>query len=158
MKAYGALTPRLSEDTVKVYTLNRFDKLREQLLYNAELVACRRSLEAAGFASDLTVHGLGPGNMFVRPEIAWSTILALQTYSQRRTHGRIVGLGCRSIVISREFDPTVRELIRACGPRAIFVVSEDILGLREMGAYGRPPVTCSTNPDTNPRIPQRQRD
>mmetsp|Transcript_45142 Transcript_45142/g.144591 ORF Transcript_45142/g.144591 Transcript_45142/m.144591 type:complete len:102 (-) Transcript_45142:380-685(-) len=93
--------------------------------------------------------------MLVPPALAWPTILALHT--RRRSHGAIGGTGLRDVVVSRETEPIVLQLLRDYAPRSIYTTSVEVLELpdvcstREM----RPMAICSTSPDANPRLPRR---
>ena len=117
---YGALTPPLRNDQVKLLTFSRFDRFREALLEGEELRACRQSLESAGYSSDLAANGLGPGKLFVPAHIAWQSLVAL-SLRPRRTR-------CSDVVVSHQFEPLVMDAVQRFTTRAIRVQSVEVLG------------------------------
>merc|ERR1711971_1353459 len=109
---YGALAPLPGGHQVKILSWKRYDRFRQCLLESEALEACRMSLERAGFSSDLDRrYGIGPGKMFVRPEQAWSVLLMLYRRYRQRPLRR------SDVIVSREFEDTVKDLVHANAPR-----------------------------------------
>lgn len=158
VEVYGALTPTLRDDTIKILTFNRHDNFREALLQSSDLEGFRRALETCGFDADLSTNGLGLGKMFVPAEIAWPTLLALYTRKHHTKRGATCStqVGIHQVVVSRATESAVREAIRAHSrSRSIYVASEEVLPLPSVRLQtdgSRASVTCSTNPGANPRV------
>ena len=122
VEVYGATLPKLKNEQVKILSFNRFDNVRESLLENVELEACRQGLEKQGFSADLIVYMLGPGKMLVRADLAERVLQALESR-------RGAPLKCTDVVVSREFEPIVKLAVSQGSRRKIFIQDEEVLEL-----------------------------
>lgn len=122
VEVYGELAPPRRDERVKLLRFNRFERFREALLENAELQACRMDLERHDFSPDLHQHGLGPGKMFVQPQLAHGVLASLRERGERLRAG--------DVVVSRAFEAMVLEAVRRReGVRAAYVMNEQPLDL-----------------------------
>jgi len=117
-------------DYVKVLSWPHHYRFRQILLERPELQDCRDLLARHGFHSDVTrclsgtgwSRGLGPGKMFVRPDQARDALLDLHRW--QRDNRR---LRKSDVIVSREYESLVRDLVRNFGPRNEADPAEDML-------------------------------
>jgi len=121
----GALAP-LQSTAVSILHFMRHDRFN-LLFKNPMLAACREELGRAGWSANLGDLGescIGPGKLFVRPDLASRAIMAL------RLRGRTEPpLSLSDVVVSEEFKSLVLEAVQQQAPRANPVKYVEVLDL-----------------------------
>lgn len=111
VEVYGEVASAPLGSTLKIFSFVRFDRFREALLESPELEPCRSKLRAIGAHADLSEHALGPGQMFVAATQAWGVIQQLVERGQE--------LRSSDVVVSREYELLVLDLVRHYAPRVL---------------------------------------
>jgi hypothetical protein len=107
-----------ASDSVQILKFRRFDRFREALLESDALEECRADLRKQGISADLTAHALGPGKLFVAPELALPAIISLHKLVEQRGKDMMQS----EVVVSGDFVELVKREIQRRGQRANYVV------------------------------------
>jgi len=119
IEVYGCLAPVSGH--VSIWSFIRCDNFRELFLESAETQACRDSLAREGLSMDLGQFDLGPGKLVVSASIGTQVVEAL------KLRGKVLNSG--QVVVSREFEPVVLELVKNHAQRANPVKTQEVLDL-----------------------------
>jgi len=119
IEVYGSLAP--ISDQVKILSFYRCDGFFEIFLESEDLRACRDALTRNGLSMDLGVCNLGPGKLVVSANVAPRVVEAL------KLRGRV--LNSSQIVVSRDMEPVVLELVRRHARRSNPVKKEEAVDL-----------------------------
>ena len=125
VEVYGDVAPPRTDEVVKLLRFRHHNNF-EYLLECESLRACRESLRETGYPAALRGANLGPGKLFVQPDLAERVLATLRLRRQ--------SLGAGDVVVSRGFEAAVLEAVRRRDGRPNWVRDEKVLDISR-GAY-----------------------
>lgn len=105
---------------VQILSFRRFDRLRESLLECDALQTCRTELLKQRVCADLAEHDLGPGKLFVEPELAWPAVVALQKRARQLGKSMMQS----EVVVSGHFEDIVLKAVNQGATRTNYVMRQ----------------------------------